>query len=310
MPKAPDSLDTHLLRVLCTLIAERSVSRTAIKLNQSQPSISNALKRLRDLFKDPLFALEKGRLIPTERALELHGTARSILGDIDRLLAERKRFEPAKSEQVFRIGSPDFLSVVFLSGVVERMRREAPLAHLVVHPLGPGFDYQRALAEGELDVVIGNWPTPPENLHMTTLIEDEVVCVVGQNHPLARKGISAEQYLRAAHIVPMAYSVVHRGLVETHLASLNLSRNAAVVLPYFSMALYLLPGTDLVFTTSRHFARHFARFLPLAILPPPFEFPRMRFYQLWHERTHLNDSHRWLRGLLTEVGRQVLNDGG
>ncbi len=309
MPKAPDSLDTHLLRVLCTLVAERSVSRTAIRLNQSQPSISNALKRLRELFRDPLFALEKGRLIPTERALELHRMARSILGDIDRLLAEPRHFEPARSEQVFRIGSPDFLSVVFLSGVVERMRREAPLAHLVVHPLGPGFDYQRALAEGELDVVIGNWPTPPDNLHMTTLIEDEVVCVVGQNHPLARKGISAEQYLRAAHIVPMAYSVVHRGLVETHLASLNLSRNAAVVLPYFSMALHLLPGTDLVFTTSRHFARHFARFLPLAILPPPFEFPRMRFYQLWHERTHLNDSHRWLRGLLTEVGRQVLNDG-
>ena len=88
------------------------------------------------------------------------------------------------------------------------------------------------------------------------------------------------------------------------------SRNTAVVLPYFSMALYLLPATDLVFTTSRHFARHFAKFLPLAILPPPFEFPRMRFYQLWHERTHLADSHRWLRSLLCDVGRQVLNEEG
>ncbi|MCV2219731.1 LysR family transcriptional regulator [Thauera sp. Sel9] len=308
MPKASDSLDTHLLRVLCTLVAERSVSRTAIRLNQSQPAISNALKRLRDMFKDPLFALEKGRLIPTERALELHGTARSILGDIDKLFAEHKHFEPARSAQSFRVGSPDFLSVVFLSGVVERMRREAPHAHLIVHPLGPGFDYQRALAEGELDIVIGNWPTPPDNLHMTTLIEDDIVCVVGNTHSLAHTGISAEQYLRAAHIVPMPYSVVHRGVVETHLASLNLSRNAAVVLPYFSMAPYLLPGTDLVFTTSRHFARHFARFLPLAVLPPPLDFPRMRFYQLWHERTHLTDSHRWLRGLLGEVGRQVPNE--
>jgi DNA-binding transcriptional LysR family regulator len=310
MPKASDSLDTHLLRVLCTLVVERSVSRTAIKLNQSQPAISNALKRLRDMFKDPLFAMEKGRMVPTERALELHTTARTILGDIDRLFAERKGFDPAKSELSFRIGSPDFLSVVFLSGVVERMRREAPHARLIVHPLGPEFDYQRALAEGDLDVVIGNWPSPPENLHISTLIEDEIVCVTGHNHPLARKGMSAEQYLRAPHIVPMAYSVLHRGVVETHLASLNLSRNTAVVLPYFSMALYLLPATDLVFTTSRHFARHFAKFLPLAILPPPFEFPRMRFYQLWHERTHQADSHRWLRSLLCDVGRQVLNEEG
>ena len=308
MPKAADSLDTHLLRVLCTLVVERSVSRTAIKLNQSQPAISNALKRLREIFKDPLFALDKGRLIPTERALELHATARTILGDIDKLFAERKSFDPAQSEVTFRIGTPDFLSVVFLSGVVERMRREAPHARLIIHPLGPGFDYQRALAEGELDVVIGNWPTPPDSLHLTTLIEDEVVCVVGQSHPLARKGMSVEQYLRAAHIVPMAYSVVHRGVVDTHLASLNLSRNAVVVLPYFSMALYLLPGTDLVFTTSRHFARHFAKFLPLAILPPPFDFPRMRFYQLWHERTHLVEGHRWLRNLLCAVGRRLLNE--
>mgnify|MGYP006155106741 CR=1 FL=1 len=115
----------------------------------------------------------------------------------------------------------------------------------------------------------------------------------------------AEQYLRAAHIVPMPYSVAHRGVVDTHLASLNLSRSATVVLPYFSMALYLLPGTDLVFTTSRHFARHFAKFLPLEILPPPFEFPRMRFYQLWHERTHQVDSHRWLRTLIRETCAQA-----
>lgn len=265
-------------------------------------------KRLREIFKDPLFALDKGRLTPTEHALELHDKARAILGDIDKLFVERKSFEPERTELTFRIGTPDFLAVVFLSGVVERMRREAPHARLIIHPLSPGFDYQNALAQGDLDVVIGNWPTPPDNLHLSTLIEDEVVCVVGRGHPLARKGINVEQYLRAAHIVPMPYSVAHRGVVDTHLASLNLSRSATVVLPYFSMALYLLPGTDLVFTTSRHFARHFAKFLPLEILPPPFEFPRMRFYQLWHERTHQVDSHRWLRTLLGAVGKRLLDE--
>ncbi|MBL8529427.1 MAG: hypothetical protein JNL68_17215 [Burkholderiales bacterium] len=46
-----------------------------------------------------------------------------------------------------------------------------------------------------------------------------------------------------------------------------------------------LPGTDLVFTTSRHFAQYYANLLPLAMLPAPIDFPRMRFYQLWHDRT-------------------------
>lgn len=308
MPRPNDPLDTHMLRVLCTLLAERSVSRTAIKLNQSQPAISAALKRLREIFKDPLFSLDKGRLVPSARALELKAPARAALVEIDKLLAESKGFDPARTELAFRVGSPDFLSVVFMVRVVERLRREAPYARLIVRQLGPDFDYQHALADGDLDVVIGNWPEPPENLHMATLIEDEIVCVLGRDHPLARKGIiTADQYLRAAHIVPMPYSVTHRGVVETRLASLNLSRNAAVVLPYFSMAPHLLPGTDLIFTTSRHFAQYFANFLPLAILPAPLDFPRMRFYQLWHERTHLAESHRWFRNLLGAVGRRQLD---
>ncbi|WP_371415668.1 LysR family transcriptional regulator [Azoarcus sp. DD4] len=306
MPRAAAPLDTHLLRVLCTLMAERSVSRTAIKLNQSQPAVSNALKRLREIFDDPLFSVDKGRLIPSERAFDLHERARSALAEIDGMFSAPKQFNPARAQLTFRVGSPDFLSVVFLARVVERLRREAPHVHLSVHALGPDFDYQRALADGELDVVIGNWPEPPGNLHLAMLMEDEIVCVVGRNHPFARKGLTAEEYLRAAHIVPMPYSVAHRGVVETHLASMKLSRNAAVVLPYFGMAMHLLPGTDLVFTTSRHFAEHFAAYLPLAVLPAPFDFPRMRFYLLWHERTHHVESHRWMRELLGAVGRQQL----
>ena len=186
MPKAPDSLDTHLLRVLCTLTVERSVSRTAIKLNQSQPAISNALKRLREIFKDPLFALDKGRLTPTEHALELHEKARAILGDIDRLFVERKSFEPERTELTFRIGTPDFLSVVFLSGVVERMRREASHARLIIHPLSPGFDYQSALAQGDLDVVIGNWPTPPDNLQLAIDSQGQAVCGDGSTYDMPK----------------------------------------------------------------------------------------------------------------------------
>jgi hypothetical protein len=45
-----------------------------------------------------------------------------------------------------------------------------------------------------------------------------------------------------------------------------------VVVPFFELAPYLLVNTDLVFTTARHFAEHFARTLPLAIVPAPFEF--------------------------------------
>ena len=71
------------------------------------------------------------------------------------------------------------------------------------------------------------------------------------------------------------------------------------------MAPHLLPGTDLLFTTARHFARHYATFLPLVIVPTPIAFPRTRFYQLWHDRTHASAGHRWLRGLLAATGEKL-----
>jgi len=98
-------------------------------------------------------------------------------------------------------------------------------------------------------------------------------------------------------------------VVETHLASLRVARDARIVLPYFEIAPYLLVNTDLVFTTSSHFARHFAQILPLAVVPAPFDFPPMRFYQLWHDRSQHQPSHRWLRELLNRSARKLADAG-
>ena len=305
MTRPADPVDSYLLRVLVTLVTERNVSRTAIRLNQSQPAISTALKRLREVFDDPLLVREKGGMAPTERALALREHARRALGEIDAMRAGAEQFDPASSPQTFRIGSPDFMVASFLAGAVARFCREAPRARLAVLPLGPAFDYEAALAQGELDVVIGNWPQPPQHLHLSVLLEDEIVCLTGRHDPRAARGLTREQYLAARHVVPLPYSPSQRGVVETHLAGLRVARDARIVVPYFELAPYLLVDTDLVFTTARQFAAHFARLLPLAISSAPFDFPRMRFYQLWHERSQDAPAHRWFRGLLSDTARRI-----
>ncbi|SDL25246.1 transcriptional regulator, LysR family [Franzmannia pantelleriensis] len=299
------SLDPYLLRVLCLLIAERSVSRTALRLHQSQPAISAALRKLRETFDDALLVREKGGMVPTERALQLLPDAQAALAALDKLTRPPEAFSPFDSRQRFRLGAPDYLAPVFMTTAVARFCREAPQAQLEIQALGPEFDVESALAEGELDVVIGNWPEPPERMHLSMLLEDEIVCLVSSRHPLARRGMSREQYLAARHVVPLPYSMSQRGLIDSQLASLRERRNAVVEVQSFTLAPYLLPDSDLVFTTSRHFARFYANLLPLSILPAPIDFPPMRFYQLWHERSHQAPPQRWLRRLLGEAGRQV-----
>lgn len=302
MSRPDDPFDTYLLRVFSILMRERSVSRTATRLNQSQPAISTALKRLREIFGDPLLIKDKQRMVPTERALQLEVSVRVVLGEIDVLLAPGTAFEPATTKQVFRIGTPDYLAPPLMAAVVNYMRGTAPNARLLLQPLGPDYDFEEALAEGELDVVIGNWPQPPEHLRTTLLLEDEIVCLVDRDHPLAG-GMKVADYLQGAHVVPLLYSMTQRGVVETSLAAQRMARTAAVTVPYFGMAPHLLPGTDLIFTTSRHFAQHYAAMLPLAIVPSPIDFPPMRFYQLWHGRTQHAPGHIWFRSLLSAVVR-------
>ena len=308
-PHATVSLDTHLLRVLTTLVAERSVSRTAIRLNLSQPAISSALRRLREVFADPLLVRERSGMVPTQRALELRDHAHLALGEIDRMLAGPARFDPASSQQTFNIASPDYMAMSFLAELVERMRCEAPLARLVIHPLARDFDYERALANGDLDIVIGNWPQPPEGLHLSVLLEDELVGLMGRRHAPPGGALSLEQYLAAAHVVPMPYSMAQRGVVETFLASQKLARDRRVVVPYFEAAPYMLVNTDLIFTTARHFAAHFAAVLPLTIVKLPIEFPHMRFYQLWHDRAQHDPAHTWLRNLLRGAAGNLAKPG-
>lgn len=303
--RGDDPLDTYLLRIFCLLITERSVSRTALKLNQSQPAISAALKRLRDILGDPLLVREKGGMVPTERALALLSHAKGALAEIDRMTGGPESFDPLTTRQEFRIGSPDYLAPVFVSSVVERLRREAPQARLTLHALGPDVDFERSLAEGDLDVVIGNWPEPPHRMHLSMLLEDEIVCLVSSHHPLAKKGFTPEDYLRAVHVVPMPYSISQRGVIDSVLASQRINRDERVMVQSFTAAPYVLQNTDLVFTTTRHFASFYARLLPLAIIPSPIAFPPMRFYQLWHDRNHAAPGHIWLRRLLSDCGRRI-----
>ncbi|MDB5850967.1 MAG: LysR family transcriptional regulator [Rhodoferax sp.] len=306
---ATDQLDAQLMRVLKTLLAERSVTRASVRLNQSQPAVSASLRRLRLIFGDELLVRSGNTMVPTARGLALEKSLRIVLEEIDRMLVGGEAFAPATTQQVFSVGCPDYLSTVFMAGVARRLRHEAPMARLTVYPLGPEYDFGEAMARGEMDVVIGNWPQPPDHLHMSPLLQDDIVCLLWNEHALARGGMTQAQYLAAPHVVPLPFSSTHRGVIDQHLASLRLARNARIMVPFFSMAPHMLPGTDLIFTISRHFANHYAAMLPLAVVPCPIDYPRMSFYQLWHERSHQEPAQRWLRHMLGDVARTILQPG-
>ena len=76
---------------------------------------------------------------------------------------------------------------------------------------------------------------------------------------------------------------------------------------HFSLIPGMVAATLLVLTTGRATtASGTSAALPVTILACPVPFPRMRYYQLWHERTHGSASARWLREQVKSVASKLL----
>ena len=294
------NIDLHLVRVLVTVITERSVSRAAMKLQATQPRVSAQLKRLRGLTGDPLLVRAGAGMVPTDAALAMLEPAARLLQDADRLFEPRQRitgFAPASCVLTFRIAASDYLDPLFLPGLVEVLKRDAPGAGIDLHPLSSDFDYRRALAAGDVDLVIGNWLQPPGELHLGRLIDDEVVCLVAKDHPATRGGRhwTAERYLQSEHVAPSSLHAGGRGVIDEHLQAQGLARLLSVRAAHFSLIPLMVARSRLVLTTGRQFCTRYLDAVAVQIVRCPIEFPPLTYYQLWHERTHASAALRWLR---------------
>jgi DNA-binding transcriptional LysR family regulator len=315
-----DKIDLYLIRVLHTLISERSVSRAAMQLRSTQPAVSAQLKRLRTLTGDPLLVRAGNRMSPTETALRMLEPSARMLQDADRLFSPRahqRGFDPATSTAVFRIAASDYLDPLFLPEVVATIKRAAPAVRLELLPLSGTYDYRRSLAAAEVDLVIGNWLEPPEELHLGRLIADEVVCLVAEDHPVVRiagtRAWTPERYLACEHVAPTPFhpglSGAAPGVIDEHLAALGVNREVMVRSTHFGLIPLMVAQSLLVLTTGRLFCSRYVDALPVRIVRCPVPLPALTYYQLWHDLTHASASGRWLRERVRDVARNLSAHG-
>jgi DNA-binding transcriptional LysR family regulator len=301
------ALDVRLMRVLLVLLTENSVSRAAALLGQTQPAISAALKRLREMTGDPLLVRSGSHLVPTERAIELRGVVARVLEDIDASFSGAARFDPATTARRFNIVAANSLGPLFLPRMIDRLRSAAPHAALDVSAAPSDGEFVPRFERGELDLAIVNDPVRPEDLRIAPLLSTEVACLVGRRHPIAeRRVIDLAEYLLLDHITPTRSPLSPLGPIDSKLHALGHSRRIAVWAPEFGVIPFVLASGGLVFTTGRPFAEHLASIMPLAVVEAPPEFGPMRFHMLWHERQHRSPAHQWLREIVRSVSSDLV----
>ena len=295
MGHTPD-IDLNLLVVLDALLQERSVTRAAERLGTTQSTLSTALGRLRKVLGDPILVRAPGGMTPTPRALALEGPLRESLAGLNRILQAPQTFDPLHTTRTFTIAATDYTQFVVIGPLLRRLQQEAPRLRLEVAPLEGHFPWEK-LAEGEVDLVLAGATRAPEGLQSRALFRDEAVCVVRKDHPALTAPFSLASYLALSHVE--VHSVGGITLAEQALARLDKQRHLSLIVPQFMVAPFLVLQTELCFTLARRLAEPLAAWMPLEMLPLPFETPPIAVRAYWHRRAQDDPAHRWLRAQIS-----------
>jgi len=306
-------VDLNLLVYLDALLRERNVTQAANQLNLSQPAMSNGLRRLRELFDDPLLVRTSDGMTPTERALELEPVVREVLTTIDRAVQPRAEFEPDQAQRVFRIMASDYAEATLFPAVLAKLRNQAPGLTLdIMTPSDVSFlDVER----GKVDMVINRFDSMPQSFHQIHLWDDTFSCILNAEHPML-EDFTLENYLAADHVwvskTGMGVGVgvnpddVQRlGWVDVALNKLGKKRQIRVFTRHYQAAMTLAEQNDLIVTLPTR-AALLKRDNPRVILrDPPLDIPPLELKMAWSPLLQHNPANRWLRKLIADTAREL-----
>jgi len=256
-------LDGGLLLVFRELLRTGRASETAARLGLSQPAISHALGRLRELFGDPLFVRRPHGLEPTRRAQELAPTIDRLLDLTAEALGPQGPFDPARSRRRFRLAAPEFVAALIGATLINRFRGEAPGVTFAIDHLGieDAFD---ALRRGDVDLALGRFPERRAGFLIEPFFEDAYACVARRGHPELSEAISEREWRETGHIFAWSPSETSSELDGPFP---DIRMRATV--PHWLTALAMVASTDAIATVPRRLAERHAERLGLQILQMP-----------------------------------------
>jgi len=298
-------LDLNLLVALDTLIRERSVTRAAHIAGVTQSAMSHTLRRLRDVFDDPLLVRGKGGMLLTPRAEELAVPVRSGLVTLGRALAEPGSFDPKTARRTFRVASPDLFDALVLPSLLQRLGASAPGVDLVIGPAEASLEDD--LETGEVDVAVvpflagGVTDAPSRSgLLRKVLFKDSFSVFARKGHPALRKGaMPLKAFVAASHLL-VSPAGQGKGLVDMQLEPMGLSRRIALRIRHFHTAPPVLASSDLILTAPTSL-RLITDPDQVVCMPPPFDVPNHSLALVWHERFSDDPAQRWFREQVAAV---------
>ena len=298
-------MDLNLVLPLDALLEQRHVTKAAESIGIGQPAMSAALARLRRLFGDPLL-VRNGRVHElTPMGQSLVEPVRAVLTGLEQLLATTPHFDPGSDERTFTVVASDYVTLILLRPLLERLYNEAP--HIAVNVIPVSGATQVELERSQVDLVI----MPRElagpamaRFPQRTLFTDRYVAAVWNQHrdvgsTLGRDQLTSLRYVR--------YNATTSGpaFVDVQLASLGIEPNVALTTLSFTLVPWLLPGTSLFAFVHERLVNSTPVRGELRILEPPVPLRPIEETMYWHPVFHNDPAHHWLRERVTTLAANL-----
>lgn len=302
--------DLDRLLVFDALYRSRSTTRAADELHLTQPTISNALKRLRALFEDELFVSTREGMLPTARANEVASLVSDGLNSFRLAMQTHRPFEPASSTRTFHLYVSDLGQAIFLPPLAAKVHSAAPGVKIVT--VDPQLnDARQMMMRGQIDLAIGMFRGLDSEFHQQRLFEENYVALYRGDHPQIKGTLSSAQFLDADHLIytPTAGShAIFEASLDAIFEEHGKTRQVAMQVAHSVSLDRIVASSNMVACIPSRLAQTLSGRTDVRSCALPFDIMPMDIVQLWHAQFHRDDGHRWLRALVYELFRDERPD--
>jgi len=292
-----NQIDLNLFVVLEAIYREGNLTRAGQQLNLTQPAISHALKRLRDLLNDPLFIRNGSKMVPTPFTRNIIGDVRRALQTIEVSLYENRNFDLAHLRRNFQVAFWEHLEALALPILIKSLRQSAPEISITTHRV-KRKDIPAELASGSLDLAVDVPMSVGDNILQQPLYSERIVVVARSGHPAIKAGLNLETYLAQDHV--LVSSRRHGpSLVDVELNRCGKSRRVFLRCQHYFAACEVVKKTDMLLTMPERYATLLNPRYGNRIYPFPVKtLPRLELQMYWHESSERDWANRWLREMV------------
>ncbi len=291
--------DLNLLKIFCVLAKERSLSISAKRLHLSQPALSYQLKRLREEFQDLLF-------IRTRKGYGLTERAKALLPKIELILLTT---EQIYSKPIFNledysrevvIACTTYFEVIVIEKLFRILCEKAPNASIRTISLNDEVPLKE-LELGEYDIAIAAFiKEPSKSFHLKKIGKDHQVCLVRKNHPFLMGRQDLKKYLEFDHI-KIDVPINSQSRIDDVLKSRGLQRKIVAKFNNFLTPPLVLLKSDLILTAPERLACFYKNNFNLEVVELPVQKIVLETKMLWHNRSHQDPFHVWLRNEIESI---------